>query len=123
MSSATIGCNICIKTAIFSKCVISAQQWTSPLPGVCMNNDGRKLKCKAIGHQEKRGKNKQMISNIDNISTKSKLTQDLCNITLTFHTFLSPDFLGFWILNVLKRMHYYFLKTYQSITVIQFPRI
>merc|ERR1719410_913317 len=42
--------------------------------GVCMNNDGRKLKCKAIGHQEKRGKNKQMISNIDNISTKSKLT-------------------------------------------------
>ena len=24
--------------------------------GVCMNNDERKLKCKAIGYQEKRGK-------------------------------------------------------------------
>ena len=35
---------------------LTLTQWVSPLTGVCMNNDERKLKCKAIGYQEKRGK-------------------------------------------------------------------
>ena len=119
VSSATIHCNICIKMAIFSKCAILTQRGARrcQVSAWIMTAGNSNVKPSDTRRSEARLNKWYLIY----IIYLRKVY--LHKISVTFDISLSPDFLGFWILNVLKRMHNYFLKTYQSITVIQSPRI